>query len=212
MSPPARLSGDGPEVRTRRLDTKATKRLLRRLLKRQGCAPRRMVTDKLGSHTAAQIMLTVEHARTKVSTIAELSFAPRPATAGDAGLPVTGRLAEVRRDLLSYPQPPRSNSFRRSRPCDASASPYRDGRMESRSQHRRLSNYAFSQVSLRSMTVNVTSPFGSSSCSSPRYGRRRASVYSLVPVRKRHRRSTRSQAPAPHLRTVPFARFRRSGP
>jgi putative transposase len=44
-------------------DTKAAKRLLRRLLNRQGCPPRRMVTDKLGSYTAAhrQIMATVEH-------------------------------------------------------------------------------------------------------------------------------------------------------
>ena len=44
-------------------DTKAAKRLLKRLLKKQGCPPRRMVTDKLGSYAAArrQIMPAVEH-------------------------------------------------------------------------------------------------------------------------------------------------------
>ncbi|GLK82708.1 IS6 family transposase [Ancylobacter defluvii] len=49
-------------VQTRR-DTKAARRLLRRLLKKQGCAPRRMITDKLGSYAAArrQIMPAIEH-------------------------------------------------------------------------------------------------------------------------------------------------------
>jgi putative transposase len=49
-------------VQTRR-DTKAAKRLLKRLLKKQGCPPRRMITDKLGSYAAArrQIMPAVEH-------------------------------------------------------------------------------------------------------------------------------------------------------
>jgi putative transposase len=49
-------------VQTRR-DTKAAKRLLRRLLKKQGCPPRRLITDKLGSYGAArrQIMPSVEH-------------------------------------------------------------------------------------------------------------------------------------------------------
>lgn len=49
-------------VQTRR-DTKTARRLLRRLLKTQGCAPRRLITDKLGSYAAArrQIMPKVEH-------------------------------------------------------------------------------------------------------------------------------------------------------
>src|ERR671920_1358083 len=51
------------EVIQSRRDTKAAKRLLRRLLKKQGCPPRRMVTDKLGSYAAArrQLMPDVEH-------------------------------------------------------------------------------------------------------------------------------------------------------
>ena len=49
-------------VQTRR-DTKAAKRLLKRLLKRQSCPPRRMITDKLGSYATArhQVMPAVEH-------------------------------------------------------------------------------------------------------------------------------------------------------
>ena len=49
-------------VQTRR-DTKAAKRLLRRLLKKQGCPPRRMITDKPGSYAAAhrRTMPSVEH-------------------------------------------------------------------------------------------------------------------------------------------------------
>jgi putative transposase len=49
-------------VQTRR-DTKAAKRLLKRLLRKQGCPPRRMITDKLGSYAAArrQVMPDVEH-------------------------------------------------------------------------------------------------------------------------------------------------------
>jgi putative transposase len=48
-------------VQTRR-DTKAAKRLLKRLLRKQGCPPRRMITDKLGSYAAhRQIMPAVEH-------------------------------------------------------------------------------------------------------------------------------------------------------
>jgi putative transposase len=49
-------------VQTRR-DPKAAKRLLKRLLKRQGCPPRRMLTDKLSTCAAArrQIMPRIEH-------------------------------------------------------------------------------------------------------------------------------------------------------
>ena len=44
-------------------DTKAAKRLLNRLLRQQGCRPRRMITDKLGSYGAAKatIMPDLEH-------------------------------------------------------------------------------------------------------------------------------------------------------
>jgi putative transposase len=49
-------------VQSRR-NAQAAKRLLRKLLKKQGCPPRRMITDKLGSYASAwrQIMPAVEH-------------------------------------------------------------------------------------------------------------------------------------------------------
>ena len=40
------------EIVQSRRDTKAAKRLLRRLLKKQGCPPRRLITDKLGSYAS----------------------------------------------------------------------------------------------------------------------------------------------------------------
>ena len=44
-------------VQSRR-NTTAAKRLLRRLLRKQGCPPRRMITDRLGSYAAAQRLVT----------------------------------------------------------------------------------------------------------------------------------------------------------
>lgn len=46
-----------------RRNTKAARRLMIRLMKKQGCLPKRIVTDKLRSYSAArrQIMPTVEH-------------------------------------------------------------------------------------------------------------------------------------------------------
>ena len=69
-------------VQSRR-DTKAAQRLLKRLLKKQGCPPRRMITDKLGSCAAAQrqvmpqVMPEVEHRSHKgLSNRAENSHLP----------------------------------------------------------------------------------------------------------------------------------------
>ncbi len=65
-------------VQTRR-NTKAAKRLLKRLLKKQGLAPKRMITDKLGSYGAAnrQIMPGVEHRSHKgLNNRAENSHVP----------------------------------------------------------------------------------------------------------------------------------------
>lgn len=51
------------EILQTRRNTKAAKRMLTRLLKKQGCVPKRIITDKLGSYAAArrQIMPAVEH-------------------------------------------------------------------------------------------------------------------------------------------------------
>ena len=61
-------------------NTKAAKRPLIRLMKKQGCLPKRIVTDKLRSHGAAQrqIMPTVEHRSHKgLNNRAENSHLPR---------------------------------------------------------------------------------------------------------------------------------------
>jgi putative transposase len=56
-------------VQSRR-DQRAARRLLRKLLKRQGRTPRVMITDKLASYSAArrEVVLGVEHRRHKSST------------------------------------------------------------------------------------------------------------------------------------------------
>jgi putative transposase len=63
----------------RRRDQRAAKRLLRKLLKRQGRAPRVMITDKLASYSAAkrEMMPGVEHRRHKgLNNRAENSHQP----------------------------------------------------------------------------------------------------------------------------------------
>src|ERR687897_1333870 len=63
----------------RRRDKQAAKRLLRKLLKKQGRAPRVMVTDKLASYGAAkgEVMPSVEHRRHKgLNNRAENSHQP----------------------------------------------------------------------------------------------------------------------------------------
>jgi putative transposase len=65
-------------VQTRR-DTKAATRLLKRLLKKQACPPRRIITDKLCSYAAArrQIMPAVEHrSHKRLNNRAENSHLP----------------------------------------------------------------------------------------------------------------------------------------
>jgi putative transposase len=65
-------------VQSRR-NTKAAKRLLRKLLKKQGIAPRVMITDKLASYAVAKrtVMLGVEHRQHKgLNNRAENSHQP----------------------------------------------------------------------------------------------------------------------------------------
>jgi putative transposase len=67
------------EIVQNRRDTKAAKRLLTRLLKKQGIAPKRMITDKLRSYGAArqQVMPHVEHRSHKgLNNRAENSHVP----------------------------------------------------------------------------------------------------------------------------------------
>ncbi len=67
------------EVLQTRRNTTAAKRLLTRLLRKQGCPPRRLITDKLGSYAAArrQVMPAVEHrSHTGLNNRAENSHLP----------------------------------------------------------------------------------------------------------------------------------------
>ncbi|GLS31400.1 hypothetical protein GCM10007937_31100 [Mesorhizobium albiziae] len=67
------------EIVQNRRNTKAAKRLLMRLLKKQGSAPKRMITDKLRSYGAArrQVMPAVEHrSHKRLNNRAENSHLP----------------------------------------------------------------------------------------------------------------------------------------
>jgi putative transposase len=67
------------EIVQARRDTKAAKRLLARLLRKQGCRPKRIITDKLRSYGAARrtVMPEVEHRSHKgLNNRAENSHVP----------------------------------------------------------------------------------------------------------------------------------------
>ena len=81
----------------RRRDVTAAKRLLRKLLKRQGRAPRVMITDKLASYAAAKkdLLPGVEHRRHKGLTGREFAPADAPPRAADEAVQITGPSAAL---------------------------------------------------------------------------------------------------------------------
>ena len=127
-------------ARSAHVSTKAARRLLKRLLTKQGCAPRCMITDKLGSYAAArrQILPTIEHRSHKgLNNRAENSHLPlRRRERAMQGFRSPGGLqrfvtvfSAVRNHFV--PTPPL-------RPCHPCASSQRHGAMEGRGPHRRL--------------------------------------------------------------------------
>ena len=101
-------------VQSRR-DKRAAKRLLRKLLKKQGRPPRVMITDKLASYPAAKkdLMPHVEHRRHKgLNNRAENSHQPTRHRERAMTLPHPRRSPTVpggvQRDLASLPAPPPS--------------------------------------------------------------------------------------------------------
>lgn len=99
------------EIVQARRNTKAAKRLLTRLLKKQGMAPKRMITDKLRSYGAArrQLMPNVEHRSHGLEQPGrEFSSAVAQTGTRTAGLPVDWLIAALRVPLLRRPQPLRS--------------------------------------------------------------------------------------------------------
>ena len=128
------------EVVQSRRNTKAAKRLLKRLLKKQGCPPRRMITDKLGSYAAAhrQIMPEVEHRSHKgLNNGRRIRTAVPPARTDQTGLSICRRLqrfVNVFSAVRNLFVPPRSPAP----PGDPSSPPQCHGGVESRGGCRRL--------------------------------------------------------------------------
>lgn len=93
------------EIVQARRDTKAAKRLLVRLLKKQGLTPKRIVTDKLRSYGAAKrdVMPAVEHRSHKgpEQSCGEFSRATSKTRTDDAGISICRRLATFHLGLLS---------------------------------------------------------------------------------------------------------------
>jgi transposase-like protein len=121
-------------VQTRR-NTTAAKRLLTRLLRKQGCPPRRMITDKLGSYAAAQRQSCQKSstARTRAQQSGGEFASAVPATrAGDARLSIAQVPAAVRQRVLCRPQSLRSTPLPPLRLCHPPSPPQRHGGMESR--------------------------------------------------------------------------------
>jgi putative transposase len=120
-------------VQTRR-DTEAAKRLLTRLLKKQGCPPRRMMTDKLGSYAAArrQIMPAIEHRSHKGLSLTCLcddangrcrAFDLRKACSGSSPSSPPSAISSSRPVPVAPPLPPifiASTPWRNGRPRPAS--------------------------------------------------------------------------------------------
>ena len=131
-------------VQTRR-DTEAAKRLLTRLLKKQGCPPRRMITDKLGSYAAArrQIMPAIEHRSHKgLNNRAENSHLPlRRRERAMQGFRSPAGLQRFVAVFSAVPQSLRPAPFPSLRPGHPSSSPQRRGAMEGSGWHRRLSPF-----------------------------------------------------------------------
>ena len=130
------------EIVQSRRNTKAARRLLKRLLTKQGCAPRCMITDKLGSYAAArrQILPTIEHRSHKgLNNRAENSHLPlRRRERAMQGFRSPGGLQRFVTVFFRRPQSFRPTPTPPLRPCHPCASSQRHGAMESRGPHRRL--------------------------------------------------------------------------
>jgi putative transposase len=111
-------------VQSRR-NAKAAKRLLRKLLKKQGMAPRVMITDKLASYAAAKkkVMPSVEHRQHKgLNNRAENSH--QPTRRRECIMKKFKSAGQARRFLSVHDQV--ANLFRR--PANTSAADHRTSR------------------------------------------------------------------------------------
>jgi putative transposase len=121
------------EIVQNRRNTKAAKRLLTRLLKKQGLAPKRMITDKLRSYGAArrQVMPGVEHRSHKgLNNCREFARATTKAGTNNAGFPVTRKPSALRLCLLRHPKSLRPTPLKALRTPHPPSSPEGVGGME----------------------------------------------------------------------------------
>lgn len=147
------------EIVQARRNTKAAKRLLIRLMKKQGCQPKRIVTDKLRSYGAAlrQLMPTIEHRSHKgLNNRAENSHLPLRKRAGDAAISLARRTATFRQHLLHRSKSLRPSTISALSFRHPSASPCSGGPLEGCRRNCRL----VTPQHARSVAValNLTSP------------------------------------------------------
>ena len=130
------------EIVQSRRDTKAAKRLLKRLLRKQGCP------SAADDHRQARLLRgcpASDHARRRTPLAQgaqqsgrKFASAVSPTRAGDARLSITQVPAAVRQCVLGRPQSFRSISLQPLRLCRPSAPPQRHGGMEVCGQRRCL--------------------------------------------------------------------------
>ena len=151
------------EIVQARRNTKAAKRLLTRLLKKQGVPPKRIMTHKLRSYGAArrQVMLNVEHRSHKgLNNGSENSHIPlRKRERSMQGFRSTGGLQRFVSIFSALRNPFRSvrpQTFRLRHP--PSSAP-RHGGMESRNRDARLKSEL--NAMSRRASVNLTTPCSS---------------------------------------------------
>ncbi|TDQ14580.1 putative transposase [Phyllobacterium brassicacearum] len=122
------------ELVQNRRNTKAAKRLLTRLLRKQGLVPKRMITDKLRSYGAAkrQVMPGVEHRSHKgLNNRAENSHVPlRKRERMMQGFRSPGVAATLRRDLLRHQKSLRPTPLQTFGKCNPPSPPQGNGAVE----------------------------------------------------------------------------------
>lgn len=130
------------EVVQERRDTKAAKRLLVRLLKKQGLAPKRIVTDKQRSYGATRrdVMSAVEQpiAQGAEQSRGEFSRATSKTRTDDAGISIFRRPATFHLSLFSSPKSLRPAAPETLSPRHPHSSDPRDGAVECRGRRNSL--------------------------------------------------------------------------
>ncbi|MBB2908360.1 transposase-like protein [Rhizobium sp. RAS22] len=129
------------EIVQARRDTTAAKRLLIRLLKKQGLVPTRL-SPKLRSYGAAKrdVMPAIEHRSHKgLKPCGKFPFAAAKTRTSDAGLPIRRRLTAIYLGFLSSQKSFRTVAQEALRPSHPNSSDPRHGVVEGRDRRSSLS-------------------------------------------------------------------------